>query len=73
MSKNEVNESLEYIYTFEQKIIAEVVNKKEEACIQAIYKWAEMNGVDEVLLCDEDKLREVLKLGLAEYIKVHGD
>ena len=45
----------------------------DKACIEAIYKWAAENGIDEVRLCDESKLREVLKLGFAEYRRLYGD
>ena len=45
----------------------------DRARIEAIYKWAEKNGIDEVRLCDERKLREVLKLGISEYQRLYGD
>lgn len=60
-----------YTYQIHEQILAQVVNVKEKACIQAIYKWAQENEIEEVLLCDEDELREVLNLGFAEYNKVH--
>lgn len=60
-------------YSIERKIIAEVANMREKAYIDAIYRWAEKNGIDEVVLCDEEKLKEVLKLGLSEYQRLHGD
>lgn len=54
-------------------IVAQVARARDTACIDAIYKWASENRIDDVLICDEDKLREVLRLGLAEYQKVYGD
>lgn len=60
-------------YSIERKIIAQIVDMSDKACIEAIYKWAAENGIDEVRLCDESKLREVLKLGFAEYRRLYGD
>lgn len=60
-------------YSIERKIIAQIVNMSDRACVEAIYKWAERNGIDEVRLCDERKLREVLKLGFSEYQRLYGD
>lgn len=60
-------------YSIERNIIAQIVNMSDRACIEAIYKWAEKNGIDEVRLCDERKLREVLKLGFSEYQRLCGD
>lgn len=60
-------------YSIERKIIADIVDMSDRARIEAIYKWAEKNGIDEVRLCDERKLREVLKLGFSEYQRLYGD
>lgn len=61
------------IYSVERKIIAQIVDMSDKACIEAIYKWAAENEIDEVRLCDESKLREVLKLGFSEYQRLYGD
>lgn len=61
------------IYSIERKIIAQIVDMSDKACMEAIYKWAAENGIDEVRLCDERKLREVLKLGFSEYQRLYGD
>lgn len=60
-------------YSIERKIIAQIVDMSDKACIEAIYKWAAENEIDEVRLCDESKLREVLKLGFSEYQRLYGD
>lgn len=59
--------------SIERKIIAQIVDMSDKACIEAIYKWAAENGIDEVMLCDEKKLRTVLNLGFSEYQRLYGD
>lgn len=58
-----------YVYD----IYAQIVSAKENACIDAIYKWAKENDIDEVMLFDECKLKEILRLGCIEYQKIYGD
>lgn len=60
-------------YSIERKIIAQIVDMGDKARIDAIYKWAAENKIDEVSLCDEGKLREVLRLGFLEYQRLYGD
>lgn len=63
----------EYINTITESIFAQVMNMSDQACVDAIYLWAAENKVDEVMLCDEEKLRKVLHLGFVEYQRLYGD
>lgn len=60
-------------YTITQNIIAKVADAQECACIEAIRIWAREKGYDDVLLLDEDKLKEIIRLGSAEYERLHGE
>lgn len=46
-------------YTITQSIIAKVADAQECACIEAIRIWAREKGYDDVLLLDENKLKEI--------------
>ena len=59
-------------YTITQNIIAKVADAQECACIEAIRIWAREKGYDDVLLLDENKLKEIIRLGSAEYERLHG-
>lgn len=54
------------------KFLSKVMSLKDEACIESIRLWAMDNGYDDVLLMDEDKLKEILRLGSIEYEKIYG-
>lgn len=60
-------------YTITQNIIAKVADAQECACIEAIRIWAREKGYDDVLLMDENKLKEIIRLGSAEYERLHGE
>lgn len=62
------------IYSFKEQIIAQVVNKEDEIILKAIQNYIKKrkNEFDEnirAIIIDEDKLRYILKLGIAEYNK----
>ena len=59
-------------YTITQSIIAKVADAQECACIEAIRIWAREKGYDDVILMDEAKLEEIIRLGSAEYDRLHG-
>lgn len=59
-------------YTITQSIIAKVADAQECACIEAIRIWAREKGYDDVILMDEAKLKEIIRLGSAEYDRLHG-
>lgn len=61
------------VYTITQSIIAKVADAQECACIEAIRIWAREKGYDDVLLLDENKLKEIIRLGSAEYERLHGE
>lgn len=52
-------------------IIAKVADARECACIEAIGIWARVKGYDDVLLLNESKLKEIIRLGFAEYERLH--
>lgn len=59
-------------YTIAQNIIAKVADAQECACIEAIRIWAREKGYDDVILMDEAKLKEIIRIGSAEYERLHG-
>lgn len=61
-----------WTYTITQSIIAKVADAQECACIEAIRIWAREKGYDDVILMDETKLKEIIRLGSAEYERLHG-
>lgn len=73
MMETVLNEYGEYVHRVTEAIYAKVIDEKEKACMGAIYEWAREKGIDEVLLIDEEKLKEILRLGAAEYSKLYGD
>lgn len=60
-------------YTITQSIIAKVADAQECACIEAIRIWAKEKGYDDVILMDEAKLKEIIRLGSAEYDRLYGE
>lgn len=73
MTKTVLNECGEYVHRVTEAIYAKVIDEKEKACMGAIYEWAKEKGIDEVLLIDEVKLKEIIRLGSAEYSRLYGD
>ncbi len=66
---------LENTYSYREKIIAQVGNKNDEIALKAIQEYIaeRKNKFDEnihAILIDEDKLRYILNLGIAEYNKI---
>lgn len=59
-------------FAIQETIYAQVVTEQEKACMNAIYAWAKQNGADEVLLMDEVKLKEIIRLGAIEYNRLYG-
>ena len=68
-----LNEYEEYAHRVTEAIYAKVIDEKEKVCMGAIYEWAKEKGIDEVLLMDEVKLKEIIRLGSAEYSRLYGD
>lgn len=73
MTETVLNECGEYVHRVTEAIYAKVIDEKEKACMGAIYEWAKEKGIDEVLLIDEVKLKEIIRLGSAEYSRLYGD
>lgn len=73
MMETVLNEYGEYVHRVTESIYAKVIDEREKACKGAIYEWAREKGIDEVLLMDEEKLKEILRLGAVEYSKLYGD
>lgn len=60
-------------YTYTHSIAVEIGNLYDEAFLDAIRRWAETNGLDEVYLLDSDTMMEVFKLGMEQYRRIYGD
>lgn len=59
--------------TLTHSIAVEIGNLYDEAFLDAIRRWAEANGLDEVYLLDSDTMMEVFKLGMEQYRRIYGD
>lgn len=60
------------LYTYRETLMAQVVNKRDEVMLKAIQDYINERKLkfDEnitALLIDEDKLKHILELGVAEY------
>lgn len=74
MDMKKVSDECEnYVYNITESIYVQVLAEREKACVNAIYAWAKQNGADEVILMDEAKLKEIIRLGAIEYNKLYGD
>lgn len=73
MTETVLNEYREYVHRVTEAIYAKVIDEEEKAYMGAIYEWAKEKGIDEVLLIDEVKLKEIIRLGSAEYSRLYGD
>lgn len=61
-----------FLYTYEETLIAQVVNKRDEVMLKAIQDYITKRKLEfdeniTAILIDEDKLNYILKLGIAEY------
>ena len=61
----------DFVYQYSQKMITQIVNKQNEETLKAIQRYCEENNVYPNII-DEDKLKIVLQLGIAEYEKRFG-
>lgn len=59
--------------TISHSVAVEIGNLYDEAFLEAIRRWAESNGLDEVYLLDSDTMMEVFKLGMEQYRRIYGD
>lgn len=66
------NENGDFIYSYTQKMLTQIINKKDEETLKAIYKYCEENNIEPNII-DEDKLKIILQLGIAEYNKRFGE
>lgn len=64
--------SMNPAYSIQQNILAMVIDAQEAVCVNAIKLWAKEKGYDDVILMDEAKLKEIIRLGSAEYERLHG-
>lgn len=56
-----------------ESIISVVQKERDKEIIEAIKRWCgEAPGFRNIILIDEDKLKEILLLGVKEYEKIHG-
>ena len=67
MDLNECVTSISY------SVCASIENLRDYACLKAIRNWAIDNEIDEVCIMDEEKLKEIIRLGSIEYQRIHGD
>ena len=63
-----------FVYPYTEKLIAEVVNKEDQITLKAIQDYVTKRKLEfdeniRPIIIDEDKLRLILKLGIAEYTK----
>ena len=58
--------------SIQQSILARVIDAQEEVCVNAIKMWAKEKGYDDVLLMNEEKLKDIILLGSAEYERLYG-
>lgn len=64
-------EENDFVYQYSQKMITQIVNKQNEETLKAIQRYCKENNVYSNII-DEDKLKIVLQLGIAEYEKRFG-
>lgn len=60
-------------YTYTHSVAVEIENLLDGAFLDAIRRWAEANGLDEVYLLDSDTMMEVFKMGMEQYRRTYGD
>lgn len=64
-------EENDFVYQYSQKMITQIVNKQNEETLKAIQRYCKENNVYSNII-DEDKLKIILQLGIAEYEKRFG-
>lgn len=57
-----------YVYQCHQKVITQIVKDQDEATFKAIQRYCEENDIIPNII-SEDKLKLILRLGIAEYNK----
>jgi len=57
-----------YVYQCHQKVITQIVKDQDEATFKAIQRYCEENDIIPNII-SEDKLKLILRLGIAEYSK----
>lgn len=62
----------DFFYTYKETLMAQVVNKRDEVMLKAIQDYITKRKLEfdeniTAILIDEDKLRYILELGVAEY------
>lgn len=62
----------DFLYTYKETLIAQVVNKQDEVMLKAIQDYITKRKLEfdeniRALLIDEEQLNYILKLGIAEY------
>lgn len=66
------NENGDFIYSYTQKALIQIVNKENEETLKTIYRYCEENNIEPIII-DEDKLKIILQLGITEYNKRFGE
>lgn len=62
-------EKEDYVYTYTQKIISQVVSDNDDETIKAIKRYCEENNVFPNLI-SEERLKEILELGISKKTKI---
>lgn len=62
----------DFLYTYKETLMAQVVNKQDEIMLKAIQDYITKRKLEfdeniRALLIDEEQLNYILKLGIAEY------
>lgn len=62
----------DFLYTYKETLMAQVVNKQDEVMLKAIQDYITKRKLEfdeniRALLIDEEQLNYILKLGIAEY------
>jgi len=66
--KYDVKDDDNFIYKTTYGMITKVVNEQDKETLKAIYRYCQENNVYPNII-DEDKLKIILQLGIAEYTK----
>lgn len=60
-----------YMQETVHKIAVQIGDTREQAFVDAVRKWAAENELNELLIVDEEQLREVLRLGCIAYNELY--
>jgi len=66
--KYDIKDDDNFIYKTTYGMITKVVNEQDKETLKAIYRYCQENNVYPNII-DEDKLKIILQLGIAEYTK----